>query len=75
MNVPKWIASATPRDQRQPQRARAPASRCACAAANGASTTAAAPVRQNAIASAGAEQAAISGGDVDAPSTPRASSP
>jgi hypothetical protein len=36
--------------------------------------SAAAPVRQNAIASAGAAHAAINGGDVDAASTPADSS-
>ena len=74
MNVPKCAASAAPassashsdRADARPTRRRA--------SANGASMTAAAPVRQNAIASAGAAVAAISGGAVDAHSTPIASS-
>ena len=73
MNVPKWIASAVPASSvsRSARRGTAPERP---RSANGASTAAAAPVRQNAIASAGAAHAAISGGDVDAPRTPVASS-
>ena len=73
MNVPKCAASAHAREQReQPSPRRVNTSRRT--SASGASTSAAAPVRQNAIASAGAAVAAISGGEHDAQTTATASS-
>ncbi len=73
MNVPKCAARTTPASSASPSPRRVKTSRRANA--TGAITSAAAPVRQNAIASAGAAVAAINGAEQDAQTIANASSP